>query len=133
MTAATLVIVDGANVVGSVPNGWWRDREGANRRLRDELVSFATTGFAAGAAPAGVADGPVEVTLVVEGAARSVESVAGVHVVAASGSGDDAIVELVQAEATTRPCVVITADRELRNRVTSSGGVVAGRRAIRGS
>ena len=32
-----VLIVDGANVVGSRPDGWWRDRAGAARRLHDQL------------------------------------------------------------------------------------------------
>jgi hypothetical protein len=32
-----VLVVDGANVVGSRPDGWWRDRAGAARRLRDQL------------------------------------------------------------------------------------------------
>jgi hypothetical protein len=31
------LIVDGMNVIGSVPDGWWRDRTGAMRRLLDRL------------------------------------------------------------------------------------------------
>ncbi len=38
------IIVDGANVVGSRPDGWWRDRAGAALRLRDELVPLAIDG-----------------------------------------------------------------------------------------
>ena len=37
LVTVPLVVVDGANVVGSVPDGWWRDRAGAARRLRDAL------------------------------------------------------------------------------------------------
>lgn len=55
-----LLVVDGANVVGSVPDGWWRDRRGAAERLRDRLVRVAEEGVAEVA-------GPVEVVLVVEG------------------------------------------------------------------
>src|SRR6185369_8713531 len=80
-----LLVVDSANVVGSVPDGWWRDRAGAARRLRDALA----------ARPAGTLPG--EVVLVVEGAARGLESIPGVRVESAPGSGDDLIVELVQA------------------------------------
>jgi len=32
-----VLIVDGANVVGSRPDGWWRDRAGAAHRLHDQL------------------------------------------------------------------------------------------------
>ncbi|NEB86162.1 NTP pyrophosphohydrolase, partial [Streptomyces anulatus] len=58
---AVLVIVDAANVVGSVPDGWWRDRRGAATRLRDALVPYAAAGLPG-------LPGPVELVLVVEGA-----------------------------------------------------------------
>lgn len=110
-----LLIVDAANVVGSVPDGWWRDRRGAAERLRDRLAER---------------DAGEEVVLVVEGAARGVESVPGVRVDAAPGSGDDRIVELVAAAA-GRPCVVVTADRELRTRVRAYGAECVGPRTVR--
>lgn len=116
-----LVIVDGANVVGSVPDGWWRDRKGAAERLRDHLASNGLPGRT----------DPVELVLVVEGAARGVTSVPGVRVDSAPASGDDRMVELV-AEASGRPCLVITADRELRRRVTELGAEVTGPRSVRG-
>ncbi|MFD7923482.1 NTP pyrophosphohydrolase [Streptomyces sp. NPDC059740] len=121
-----VVIVDAANVVGSVPDGWWRDRPGAARRLRDALVPLAAEGLP------GLVDGPVELVLVVEGAARGVEEVPGVHVVAAPGSGDDRIVELAAEEAGKRRCVVVTADRELRSRVRALGAEVTGPSSVRG-
>ena len=34
-------LVDASNVIGSRPDGWWRDREGAARRLIAELERFA--------------------------------------------------------------------------------------------
>ncbi|MFK4065564.1 NTP pyrophosphohydrolase [Streptomyces sp. NPDC029674] len=119
----TLVVVDAANVVGSVPDGWWKDRRGAAERLRDALVAYAQEGVAG-------RPGPVEIVLVVEGAARGVESVPGVRVESAPGSGDDHIVELA-AEAAGRPCLVITADRELRHRVGELGAECAGPRTVR--
>ncbi|MET7893946.1 NTP pyrophosphohydrolase [Streptomyces mirabilis] len=116
-----LVIIDAANVVGSVPDGWWRDRRGAAERLRDRLARDGLPGH----------EGPMELVLVVEGAAKGVESVPGVRVVEAPGSGDDRIVEVV-TDAGDRPVLVITADRELRRRVTESGAEVAGPRTVRG-
>jgi hypothetical protein len=84
------LIVDGANVVGSRPDGWWRDRAGAAVRLYDELAGLAERGAAgipaaqlatgeAGEALAGPGqaetqrDGPqtVAVVLVLEGAAKA--------------------------------------------------------------
>jgi hypothetical protein len=119
-SASLLVIVDAANVVGSVPDGWWRDRPAAARRLRDRLAADGVPGR----------EGPVEIVLVVEGAARGVESAPGVRVEPAPGSGDDHMVELV-ARAGDRPVLVVTADRELRRRVTELGAEVTGPRTVR--
>jgi hypothetical protein len=115
-----LVIVDAANVVGSVPDGWWRDRRGAAERLRDRLANDGVPGHA----------GPVEIVLVVEGAARGVTPVPGVRIESAPGSGDDHMVALVAA-AGERPVLVVTADRELRRRVTALGAEVTGPRTVR--
>ncbi|MFJ8198647.1 NTP pyrophosphohydrolase [Streptomyces sp. NPDC096152] len=120
-SASLLVIVDGANVVGSVPDGWWRDRRGAAERLRDRLAAEGVPELS----------GPAEIVLVVEGAARGVEPVPGVRVEAAPGSGDDRVVELVEG-AGDRAVLVVTADRELRRRVTELGAEVTGPRAVRG-
>ncbi|SCL35883.1 hypothetical protein GA0070616_5342 [Micromonospora nigra] len=124
MDSTPLLIVDAANVVGSRPDGWWRDRAGATARLRDTLVPLAAGGVPARLPP------PVEVVLVVEGAARDVTGVDGVRVVAASGSGDDAVVDLVAA-APERRRLVVTADRRLRERVTTLGAEVYGPRWLR--
>jgi len=121
-----LLVVDGANVVGSVPDGWWRDRLGAARRLRDALVPLAATGLAS----AGV-DGPTEVVLVVEGAASGLASVDGVRVVTAPRSGDDEIVAQAHVGVQAGRAVwVVTADRGLRTRVTGIGARVLGPRAV---
>ncbi|MFI8509814.1 NTP pyrophosphohydrolase [Streptomyces sp. NPDC085460] len=117
-----LLVVDGANVVGSVPDGWWRDRRGAAERLRDRLA-------AAGGPADGPWPGPYEIVLVVEGRARGVASVPGVRVEEAEGSGDDLIAELAR-NADGRPCLVITADRELRRRVEETGARCAGPRSL---
>jgi 8-oxo-dGTP diphosphatase len=68
-------IVDAANVMGSRPDGWWRDRAGAARRLRDQLAVLAADGVPA--LPEEMRAPPLErwfpeFVLVVEGAARSV-------------------------------------------------------------
>jgi hypothetical protein len=56
------LVVDGANVVGSVPDGWWKDRAGAARRLHERLLVADTSydeivlvleGQAKGGVPAG--------------------------------------------------------------------------------
>jgi 8-oxo-dGTP pyrophosphatase MutT (NUDIX family) len=69
------VIVDVANVMGSRPDGWWRDRAGAARRLRDQVAVLAADGVPA--LPEEMRAPPLErwfpeFVLVVEGAARSV-------------------------------------------------------------
>lgn len=118
-----LLVVDAANVVGSVPDGWWKDRAGAAIRLRDRLSR--TT-------PGGLPDlpGPLETVMVVEGKARDIPETDGVRLVRAPGSGDDTIVELVAAEGAGRRVVVVTADRELRDRVRALGGELRGPSAI---
>ena len=120
MTTVPLVIVDGANVVGSVPDGWWRDRAGAATRLRDSLAAVVAHGLPD-------IPGPVEVTLVVEGKARDIPQAGnGVRVSRATGSGDDQIVDLVRGEDRARRIVVVTADRGLRDRVRELGAEVRG-------
>jgi len=114
-----LVVVDGANVVGSRPDGWWRDRPAAARRLLATLAAGVPL--------------PGEVVLVLEGAARAgvpAGRVDGVRVVHAAGSGDDAIVDLVRAARPDREVTVVTADRGLRERVTALGAAVAGPRSL---
>ncbi|MEV8516695.1 NYN domain-containing protein [Dactylosporangium sp. NPDC051484] len=107
-----LIIVDGANVVGSVPDGWWRDRAGAAARLRDALADRDRSAL------------PGDVTLVVEGAARGVPPVDAVPVEAAPQSGDDHIVALVRDNVDHRPVIVATSDRLLRQRVTRLGASI---------
>jgi hypothetical protein len=129
---APLVVVDAANTVGSVPDGWWRDRHGATERVRDALAALARTGLPERAdVPAWARRAPLDIVLVVEGAARAVAPVPGVRVQAAPGSGDDLIAEIVAARAPRLPCLVVTADRALRDRVTAHGAAVAGPRSVR--
>ena len=119
--AGPLVVVDGANVVGSRPDGWWRDRPGAARRLLATLTAGVPM--------------PGEIVLVLEGAARAgvpAGLVEGVRVVHATGSGDDAIVDLVRAADPDREITVVTADRGLRDRVTALGAAVTGPRTLLG-
>ena len=142
--ARLTIIVDGANVMGSRPDGWWKDRAGAASRLRDQLEPLASTGVAAlpgdhgpGSQGGGERrDGRAavlrmtwlpEIVLVVEGAARPAaaeDGVGGVRVVAAPGEGDDTIAEL--AARTPGRRLVVTADRELRERCFAAGAEIAG-------
>ena len=67
------VIVDGANVVGSRPDGWWRDREGAARRLAGRIVAALTVDSLGLAEAFGHPGADLRVHLVLEGAAARVE------------------------------------------------------------
>lgn len=123
--APATVVVDAANCVGSVPDGWWRDRAGATRRLRDAIDAEDLRRTLQ-------LDRPPSIVLVVEGRARGVESTETVRVVDAPGSGDDAIVGVVQQlSARGHAVVVVTADRELRARVHALGARTVGPRTVR--
>ncbi len=103
VAGVTQVVVDAANVIGSRPDGWWRDRAAAAQRLIGQLELLARG-----------SPGSTYV-VVLEGAARAAEAPrAGgpVQIVHAPRAGDD---EIVHQSASAD--VVVTADRELRRRV----------------
>jgi predicted RNA-binding protein with PIN domain len=119
------LVVDGMNVIGTTPDGWWRDRDGAVRRLLADLQELAR----------GVAGEAI--TLVLDG--RPLSDVPegthdGVHVVYARRSGrnaaDDRIVELVTALAEPAGATVITSDRALAEQVRALGATVHGAGAL---
>jgi 8-oxo-dGTP diphosphatase len=125
------IIVDVANVMGSRPDGWWRDRAGAAVRLHAQIAALAASGRPV------LPDetDPPEFVMVLEGAARPAAARIAkedgdnneedrVRVVRADGSGDDAIVALVRELPGRR--FVVTADRELRNRCVAAGAEVFG-------
>jgi hypothetical protein len=120
----TVLLVDAANVVGSRPDGWWRDRAGAATRLLGRLAALpgrSLTGPDGGGVV--VCD---EVVAVVEGQARDVAAPDGVRVERATGSGDDALAACASRLAAEGvPLLVVTADRGLRARLPS-GTPVAG-------
>jgi len=108
---ARLLVVDGANVVGSRPDGWWKDRPGAARRLHESLLTAELPHD--------------EVVLVLEGAAKGGVTAGRdghVRTAHARGSGDDEIVAQASAGTTRGDVVtVVTADRMLQARVTAVG------------
>ncbi|MEV6140085.1 NYN domain-containing protein [Nocardia sp. NPDC051990] len=114
-----LIVVDAANVVGSRPDGWWRDRAGAARRLLMRLSTLEQH-----------LTQPAEVVVVLEGAAKAAASdeFQGVRVVLADGSGDDAIVDVVAAATEADRVTVVTADRGLRDRIEALGAESVGPR-----
>lgn len=114
-----VLLVDAANVVGSRPTGWWKDRAGAAR-------AFVATVRAAAAA----GDVPTPAVVVLEGAAkRGVEegTADGVEVVHARGEGDDTLAALAAALTGAGKLVtMVTADRELGQRARRAGADVVG-------
>jgi ADP-ribose pyrophosphatase YjhB (NUDIX family) len=121
---ATL-IVDAANVMGSTPDGWWKDRAGAAARLRDELEPLAARGLANlwTEEPAGWYP---ELVLVVEGRANGTGQGEAVRVVPSLGEGDDQIVAEAR-HAVARglgPVEVATADKGLAARLRVAGAGV---------
>ena len=152
------IVVDVANVMGSRPDGWWRDRAGAAVRLHADITRLASSGRAilpdergeTGTERAGVPG----FVMVLEGAAKAAAARLAppephappeadappeqdaprepadadvrpeVRVVQAAGSGDDAIVAVVRRLPGRR--VVVTADRELRERCVAAGAEIRG-------
>jgi predicted RNA-binding protein with PIN domain len=105
-------IVDGMNVIGSRPDGWWRDRTSAMARLVGALEDFA------------VCTGE-PVTVVLDGRERDVGAPAHVTVVFAPQGGRDAadavIGAIAERDHAPRELVVVTSDGELAARVRSAG------------
>lgn len=111
-----VLVVDGANVIGSRPDGWWRDRGAAAQRLHRSIAAAEL-------------DSDL-VVLVLEGAAKHGQPAGdegSLRTVHAPGAGDDEIVEQVSASVSNRDdVVVVTADRVLRQRVAEAGGSCVG-------
>lgn len=123
------VVVDAANVMGAVPDGWWRDRAAAAARLLERIGRLARSGVDAAAL-----DLPAQTwfpawAAVVEGAARTVPDVVDVRVVRAPAAGDDAIVETVERLVRDGQVVtVVTSDRALTDRCAHLGATPRGAR-----
>jgi predicted RNA-binding protein with PIN domain len=110
------------NVIGSRPDGWWRDRDAAAQRLHARLEGYARRHG-------------LDVLLVLDGAAQADWHLDGlVEVVFARDAGfrtaDDAIVALVEREVAPGAVEVVTSDRELGARVRAAGATVSGPRAL---
>ena len=106
-------LIDAMNVIGSRPDGWWRDREGAVRKLIVQVRAWA---------------GEDPVTVVLDAGPDDVLGTVGsVTVVRASRRGrnaaDDEIVRLVEHDADV---LVVTSDAELAARVRALGADVVG-------
>ena len=109
-------MVDAANVIGSRPTGWWRDRAGAAQQFVRQVRAATRYGRI-----------PPPVVVVLEGAACAgapEADVDGARVVHAANNGDDAVV--AQVSTSTTGVVVVTADRRLADRVRELGAKTVG-------
>ena len=119
-----LVLVDGNNVMGSRPDGWWRDRRRAMQRLVDEVAAHAAR-----------SDG--EWMIVFDGRPRNLTAPpdASLRIVYSERRGknaaDDRIAEIAADSTPHRSVLVYTSDRDLRSRVTLFGADVQGAGALR--
>ena len=117
-------VVDGMNLIGSRPDGWWRDRAGARRRLVAELAPLV---------------GPdVEVTVVFDGrpGPGEVEGAAAAGITARFAPGgpnaaDHAIVALLPSLGDGADVTVVTSDAALADSVRRAAVAVVGVRAFR--
>lgn len=143
-----VLVVDVANVMGSRPDGWWKDRAGAAQRLVSQLSDLAYDGVPGPLF--GLADEWrlwTRIVAVVEGQARGIDAPeqgtrGALDIVRASQDGDQAIVDTVTgllcaddaaAHENTSPHVTVaTSDRELRARVEEAGARAIGAGALLG-
>jgi predicted RNA-binding protein with PIN domain len=114
----TILLVDGNNVIGSVADGWWRDRPGAVRRLLRRLQCLAAAG-----------DEPVQVVFDVPQPDLPEGVHAGVVVHYATRRGrdaaDDRIRDLLD-EGFDDEVEVVTSDRDLADGARARGARVVG-------
>ena len=111
-----VLVVDIANVMGSVPDGWWRDRAGAATRLLKGLAPLNGAEVAHPAGPGAVRI--AEIHAVLEGAAKRAEGPPAVAVLRAAKDGDSEIVdEAGRLTGSGKIPLVVTADRGLRSRL----------------
>jgi predicted RNA-binding protein with PIN domain len=105
-------LIDGMNVIGSRPTGWWRDREGAMRGLVDDLEAYGNAT-------------DDELTVVFDGRPRALPTREKVVVRFAPANGrdaaDDEIDELAARDDSPSTLTVVTSDAELAGRVRSHG------------
>ena len=115
-TVPLRVLLDTANVLGSRPNGWWKDRAGSTGAL---LTSLAETLPRTVELPGGQYGWLTRIEAVLEGEARgAVVNDPRTRTILASGSGDDTLAD--QARLDGDLTALVTADRGLRDRLPDS-------------
>ena len=106
------------NVIGTRPDGWWKDRSAAMIALVQNLDRWASTSGASGD----------DVTVVFERPPSQAITASRIEVThapkAAANSADDEIVRLVQADDRSPEIRVVTSDKALADRVRSLGAAV---------
>ena len=115
-------LVDGMNVIGTRPDGWWRDRDAAMLRLVDMLERWA----------AGAGE---DVTVVSERKPSPPIRSTVIDVLHApkpkANAADDEIVRLVRAAPDPAAIRVVTSDRWLADQARAAGASVEGSDAFR--
>ncbi|MBT1018387.1 NUDIX hydrolase [Canibacter sp. lx-72] len=140
------IVVDAANVIGAMPNGWWRDRGKATADFIAQLTATLPAGVPpelcgiSGLSVPGMHRCYPRWIVVTEGAANSAVEVAAentpataqhTQIAQAAGSGDDELVHQVQALISENYTVTVcTSDRELKSRVTSIGARTQGAKTL---
>jgi predicted RNA-binding protein with PIN domain len=116
-------VIDGMNLIGSRPDRWWQDPDGAIRSLIRDLQDYATaTGE------------PVAVVFDYRPKGLRVRARPGVKVRFADGrrqAADEIIVRTVAEHPDPRVLLVVTSDRGLRGRVQGHGARVVSAGAFR--
>ncbi|MEX1142773.1 MAG: NYN domain-containing protein [Thermoleophilaceae bacterium] len=108
-------VIDGMNVIGTRPDGWWRDRDAAMARLVDQLERFsAATGD--------------DVTVVFERAPRPPLRSTVIEITHAPKLGPDAadyeIVRILQAHPSPTTVHVVTSDNWLADAARATGAMI---------
>lgn len=130
--ARPVIVVDLANVMGTIPDGWWRDRAAAARALMNQFVALSRSGV-----PAQLLGLPLErvwpqFVIVLEGDAKAAASDSAatsselITVRTASAAGDDELVATVDQLRENGPqqfITLATADRELQQRARAHATV----------
>jgi predicted RNA-binding protein with PIN domain len=115
------LVVDGNNVMGSRPDGWWKDRAGAAQRLVTQLGDWA-------------ANADRDVLVVFDGAPAGLAAPPRVEVRFARRRGrdaaDDDIAAFVAADEAPERLRVVTSDAVLARRVREHGAEVVGAREL---
>jgi predicted RNA-binding protein with PIN domain len=115
-------LIDGMNVIGTRPDGWWRDRDGAMRRLVDQLERWA-------------AGEDEDVTVVFERPPSPPIRSPVVEVAhaprAKPHAADDEIVRRLRGRGSAAEIRVVTSDRWLADQALALGATVVSAEAFR--